>query len=106
MSTPHDTHQHGHTDGAPPTATEAQGGQALLTLAIPTGSLACDGCVTCVEERLREHPHIVRVHIDAKHEVAHVAVHEGMVTADELTETIATACGNRNPVPLPKPQVS
>jgi Cu2+-exporting ATPase len=29
-----------------------------------------------------------------------------MVTAEELAETIATACGDRNPVPLPKPQVS
>ena len=82
-----------------------QGFPSYQTLAIPTGSLACDGCVTCVEERLRENPHVLGVHIDTKPEVAHVTVHEGMVTAEELAETVAAACGDRNVVPLPKPQV-
>jgi hypothetical protein len=85
---------------------EAQGSSGLLTLAVPTGSLDCDGCATCVEERLRENPHVVNAHVDARREVVHVTVHEGMVTTDELAETIAAACGDRNPVPLPKPPVS
>ena len=33
-------------------------------------------------------------------------VHEGTVTADELAELVAGCCGDRNPVPLPKPEVS
>jgi Cu2+-exporting ATPase len=38
--------------------------------------------------------------------VAHVQAHEGMVTAEELAELVACTCGERNPVPLPKPEVS
>src|SRR5215213_7665697 len=106
--TSHDAHHHGHGAGGPSgaSATSAPGSHSLVTLAIPTGSLACEGCATCVEERLRANPHVVGVHVDAKHQVAHATVHEGMVTADELAETVAAACGDRNPVPLPKPQVS
>jgi len=104
----HDAHHHGH--GADPpsgaTATSAPGGHSLVTLAVPTGSLACEGCAAWVEERLREAPHVVGVHVDAQNEVAHVTAHEGMVSADELAETVAAACGDRNIVPLPKPQVS
>src|SRR5215213_3761748 len=106
--TSHDAHHHAHADEAPPgaPATQTRGGHAPLPLVVPTGPLDCDGCASCVEERLREHPHVVGVHVDTRHEVAHVTVHEGMVTADELTETIAAACGDRNVVPLPKPQLS
>ena len=108
MSTPHDAHHGSHGAGAPDATVPApgDGGHPLATLTVETGSLACDACVTCVEDRLRENPHVTGVHVDRQHEVAHVTVHERMVTADELTELIATACGDRNPVPLPKPQVS
>src|SRR3712207_536394 len=104
---PHDAH-HGHSMAAPPTTPpgHASGGHGPTTLAVATGPLACDACSTCVEEQLRANPHVVDVHVDSKHEVAHVTVHEGMVTADELAETIAVACGDRNVVPLPKPHVS
>ena len=70
-STSHDAHHHGH--GA--------GDHALATLTVPTGALACDVCVTRVEDRLRENPHVTGVHVDARDEVAHVTVHDGMVTA-------------------------
>ena len=108
MSTPHDAHHHGHGAGASgaTTSTRHTGGHGLATLEVPTGLLACKACLTCVEDRLRENPHVTGVHVDTRHEVAHVTAHEGMVTADELAELIADACGDRNAVPLPKPQVS
>src|SRR5687768_10761667 len=105
--TPHDVH-HDHGAGAPsvPTSAHDAGRHALATLTVPTGHLACEACITCVENRLHENPHVTGVHVDTRHEVAHVTVHEGMVTADQLGELIADACGDRNVVPLPKPQVS
>ena len=108
MSTTHDAHHLGHSAGAPAgTMTEKHtGGHGQATLTIPTGALACEVCVTCVEDRLRQNPHVTGIHVDTQHEVAHVTVHEGMVSADELAELAADACGDRNAVPLPKPHVS
>ena len=112
-STTHDAHHQGpNAEASSPTVSthtsQAQGpsDQRLVTLAVATGALACEGCARCVEERLRTHPQVVGVHMDTSHEVAHVTVHEGMVTVDELAETVAYACGDRSVVPLPKPQVS
>jgi hypothetical protein len=79
---------------------------STTTLTVNTGPLACEACVTCVEERLRQNPHVTGVHVDGQHQVVHVQVHEGMVTAQELAELVAEGCGERNSVPLPKPQVS
>jgi cation transport ATPase len=95
MSTPHDAHHHGHSAGAPTALAPelTHGDHALATLTVETGSLACEACVTCVEERLGEHPHVVSYHVDSKHEVAHVTIHEGMVAADQLAELIAEAAG-------------
>src|SRR5437764_525582 len=101
-STPHDVHQHGPGAGTPaPTAPpHSPDDPALVTLTVETGSLACEACGRCIEDKLRENPHVVGVHVDPPHEVEHVAVHEGMVTAGELEELIADACGERNLVPL------
>lgn len=105
MSTPHDA-QHGHGTGTPAETIFARhaGGDGPAMLTVPTGSLACEACITCVEERLRENPHVTGVRVDAPHEVAHVTVHEGMITAEELAELIADACGDRNAVPLRNPR--
>jgi P-type Cu2+ transporter len=107
-STSHDAHHHGHGESPSAATTPARhaGGHGQATLTVPTGSLACEACVACVEHRLRKNPHVTGVHIDTQNEVAHVTVHDGMVTADALAETVANACGDRNVVPLPKPQVS
>src|SRR4051812_27563054 len=108
MATPHDPHHHGHGTSTPTSSPPAQAAasEVLATLTVPTGRLACDACVRCVEDRLRENPHVTGVHVDARHGMAHVTVHEGMVTVDQLAELVANACGDRNTVPLPKPQVS
>ncbi|MDP8923518.1 MAG: heavy-metal-associated domain-containing protein, partial [Chloroflexota bacterium] len=84
---------HDHVDGS-------------TTLTVPTGRVACDACVKAVEERLRSNPGVLAVHVDAEQEVAHVTVHPGAFTVEELAEQAAGACGDRNVVPLPKPTVS
>src|SRR3989304_502003 len=79
---------------------------STTTLVVPTGVIACEGCAAIVEARLRQNPHVVRVHIDARQQVAHVEVHDGMATAEELAELVAEAYGERSVVPLPKPEGS
>ncbi|HEV8635236.1 MAG TPA: copper-translocating P-type ATPase [Chloroflexota bacterium] len=76
------------------------------TLSVRTGRIACEGCARIVERRLRTSPHVVGVHVDAAHEVAHVTVHRGATTAAELAGLVAEAYGARNPVPLPRAEVS
>ena len=79
---------------------------SATTLVILTGAIACEGCAAIVEARLRQNPHVVRVHIDARQQVARVEVHDGMATAEALAELVAEAYGERSVVPLPKPEVS
>ncbi|HEY3080155.1 MAG TPA: copper-translocating P-type ATPase [Chloroflexota bacterium] len=81
-------------------------GVATATLAVPTGRIACAGCRAIVEARLRRSPHVLGVHVDADRRIAHVTVHAGAVTVDELAELVAGAYGERSPVPLPRPEVS
>lgn len=91
-----------------PTVTDHSGHPtaATATLEIPTGRIVCDGCRAIVEGRLRTHPHVVDVRVDPQGQRAHVQVHEGMATADELAELVAGGYGERNIVPLPKPELS
>jgi Cu2+-exporting ATPase len=99
-----------HTAGAAPgrhgdhSGPAAPGGTATLT--VPTGRIACAGCRAIVEERLRGNPHVLAVRVDDVHRQAHVTVHAGMATVDELADLVAGAYGERNPVPLPKPELS
>ena len=95
--TNHDTHQ---------ASGPGHGRHGLVTLAVPTGPLPCSECREMVERRLNANPHVSSVHLDPEHQVAHVHVHDGMVTAEELAELVADGCGERNPTPLPKPEVS
>jgi Cu2+-exporting ATPase len=76
------------------------------TLTVPTGPIACDGCREIVETRLRANPHVQQIHVDAKNHQAHVDVDDRSVRVEELAELIAQAYGERNPVPLPGPEVS
>ena len=102
----HAPHHHPPTATSEPGHSASSAHQGVTTVAVPTGPLPCSECREQVERRLREHPHVTGVHLDAQHEVAHVQVHEGMVSAEELTDLVACCCGGRNPVPLPKPEVS
>src|SRR6187549_1202464 len=78
----------------------------LTTLVVDTGPLPCSECRDRVERQLQAHPHVATVHLDARHQVAHVQVHGGMISSEELADLIACCCGDRNPVPLPKAEVS
>ena len=95
---PKDRSSHGSA-GHPPAG-------GIAELAVPIGPIACDECRAIVEARLRRNPFVLGVHVDTAHRVAHVQVHEGMVTTEDLAELVADACGERNPVPLPTPEVS
>ena len=82
------THAHTpHSSPPQPRPHPPQDGQAATTLAIPTGRIACEGCAAIVERRLRTSPHVLGVHVDAEHQVAHVQVDEGMVTAEALANS-------------------
>src|SRR4051794_40546371 len=78
----------------------------LVTLSVPLGRQCCGACVELVERRLRDNPHVVRVHVDAPNEVAHVEAQRGKVTVAELAEIAAECCGGRCPVPMPQATVS
>jgi Cu2+-exporting ATPase len=75
-------------------------------LVVPTGVIACEGCREIVETRLRANPHVREVVVDAQERVARVTVDDSSVRAEDLAELIARAYGERNPVPLPRPEVS
>jgi P-type Cu2+ transporter len=76
------------------------------TLLVPTGTIACEGCREIVETRLRTNPHVREVVVDAQERVARVTVDDSGVRAEDLAELVARAYGERNPVPLPRPEVS
>lgn len=93
----------------PPGAPDAHSGHSTdgtSTLTVPTGRIACQGCRSIVEQRLRRNPRVLGVHVDDARQVAHVTVHDGATTVEELAELVAGAYGERNPVPLPQPEVS
>ena len=85
-------HQPSQTDAGPGHTGHATTTPKLTTLTIPTGSLCACGCRETVDQRLRQHPHVASVHLDTEHQVAHVQVHDGMVTVAELAELVANAC--------------
>src|SRR5829696_796277 len=98
--------QHGHHGAAVAPPGHQPDHDRTTTLAVPTGRIACAGCRAIVEERLRRNPHVVAVHVDDAHQLAHVTVHDGAATTAELAELVAGAYGERSPVPLPRPEVS
>ena len=79
------------------------------TLSVPIGRRCCGACVELLERRLREHPHVLRVHLDALNRVAHVKVRPATTSVAELAELAELAgecCGGRCPVPMPDATVS
>jgi Cu2+-exporting ATPase len=78
----------------------------LRTLIVPIGRPCCEACASLIVKRLRENPHVVRVHVDAARGVAHVEARAGVVSVEELAEIAGACCGGRCPVPLPDAAVS
>jgi Cu2+-exporting ATPase len=82
---------------APPAAAE--------TLEIPLDDVFCPCCQGDLDAAIRRLPHVTGAHVDLERKVAHVTVHAGMTDAVTLRGQIA-GCNFRNPVPLPKAEVS
>ena len=84
----------------------AETGHDVETLAVPIGRRCCAACVELVERRLRGHPNVVRVHVDAVHEVALVEVRRDNVSVQELAALAGACCGGCCPAPIPDAAVS
>ena len=76
------------------------------TLSVPLGRRCCAACVELVEQRLRDHPHVASVHVDAVSELAHVEVRGGKVSVEELAPLASESCGGCCPAPIPDAAVS
>jgi len=102
MQHPHDRHAPATLGSSGANATDTP----TTTLRIPTGPIGCDDCKEALERQLRQHPHVVNVDVHPRHQSAAVTVRPGTVSIADLAEIAAHACGERNPAPLPKPDVS
>ena len=78
---------------------------ATETLAIPLDNVFCPCCQDDLDAAIAKLPHVVGVHVDLEHKVAHVTVHPGMTDPATLRRQIQ-GCNFKNPVPLPTAQVS
>jgi Cu2+-exporting ATPase len=79
---------------------------AVETLSVPIGRRCCAACARLVQRRLREHPHVASVHVDARNGIARVEARPGRTSVEELAELAAECCGGRCPTPLPEATVS
>ena len=75
------------------------------TLTIRLDEVFCPCCQGDLEAAIRRLPHVVGAHVDVEHGVAHVTVQSEMTNAAALASEIQ-ACNFRNPVPLPRAEVS
>src|SRR6266545_4322784 len=80
-------------------------GAATETIEIPLDDVFCPCCQDDLTAAIKQLPHVVGVHVDLEHKVAHLTVHAGMTDAATLRREIED-CNFRNPVPLPKAEVS
>ncbi len=94
-----------HLASKPPTSGAAPTDN-LLAFTVPIGRVSCDQCVALIEKRLRENPHVVRVHAIPSRGVVEVVAHCGMTSVEELAGLAGECCGERCPVPLPDAVVS
>ncbi len=83
-----------HRDASPPE-----------TLAIPLDDVFCPCCQDDLASAISRLPHVLSAHVDLERKVAHVTVHPGMTDAATLRTQIE-GCNFKNPVPLPKAEVS
>ncbi len=72
---------------------------------IPLDDVFCPCCRDDLASAIKHVPHVVDAHVDLKQKVAHVTVHAGMTDAETLRTQIEE-CNFRNPVPLPRAEVS
>ncbi len=75
------------------------------TIAVPLDAVFCPCCQDDLGAAIEHLPHVVGVHVDLGHKVAHVTIHSGMTDAATLRQQIE-GCNFHNPMPLPKAEVS
>jgi len=85
--------------------TGQHGGATTETIAVPLGEVFCPCCQDDLAAAIKQLPHVVGVHVDLDHKVAHVTIHSGMTDAATVRKQIQ-GCNFQNPVPLPKAEVS
>ena len=78
---------------------------ATETLAIPLDDVFCPCCQDDLAGAIKQLPHVVDARVDVGRRLAHVTVHTGMTDAGTLRKQIED-CNFRNPVPLPRAEVS
>jgi Cu2+-exporting ATPase len=74
-------------------------------LTVPLDDVFCPCCQDDLDAAIARLPHVVGAHVDLEHKVAHVTVHAGMTDVATLRRQIE-GCNFRNPVPLPRAEVS
>ena len=77
----------------------------IETFTIDLDSVFCPCCQGDLSAAIRRLPHVTEAHVDLERKVAVVTAHAGMTDEATLRSQI-DACNFRNPVPLPKPEVS
>ena len=75
------------------------------TLTLPLDTIFCPCCGDDLVAAIKQLPHVVDAHVDTENKLAHVTVHAGMADVATLRRQIED-CNFRNPVPLPKAEVS
>ena len=80
-------------------------GSQTETLTVPLDDVFCPCCEDDLSAAISTLPHVVGAHVDVDQKVAHVTVQAGMTDATTLRRQIAQ-CNFRNPVPLPRSEVS
>jgi Cu2+-exporting ATPase len=75
------------------------------TLEVPLDDVFCLCCQDDLAAAIKQLPHVVDAQVDLKGRVARVTVHPGMTDGTTLRRQVQE-CNFRNPVPLPKAEVS
>jgi Cu2+-exporting ATPase len=72
---------------------------------VPLDDVFCPCCQDDLAGAIKQFPHVVDAQVDLKGRVARVTVHAGMTDGTTLRRQVEE-CNFRNPVPLPKAEVS
>ncbi|MGH2799422.1 MAG: heavy metal translocating P-type ATPase [Thermoleophilaceae bacterium] len=78
---------------------------ATETVEVPLDDVFCPCCGDDLSAAITQLPHVVSADVDLERKVAHVTLHAGMTDAATLRREIQE-CNFRNPVPLPKAELS
>ena len=78
---------------------------SIQTIEVPLKDVFCPCCHDDLTAAIGRLPHVISAQVDVERKVARVTVHPGTIDAATLRSQIE-GCNFRNPVPLPKAEVS